>query len=875
VADPNRVMAFGALPDPGTAGSVDELVELLRRLKIWAGNPSYDTIRDRVNAAWRAAGRPPGELARRGTVVDCFKSGRRRLNADLVLAVVKTLQPDEGYVAQWRQALRVVGGETRAADQVRAQAMLPADLADFTGRSAELEQLRHALRRGRDTGGTGAISAIEGMAGVGKTQLAIHAGHQLARESPFGRILFVNLRGFHPDPAQPPVNPSAVLDSFLRLLGVPGQQIPHDLAARTALYRERLAGLRALVVLDNAADERQVLPLLPDGSNNCVLITSRRRLSDLPGVVTHLSVDVFTPDEALDFLKRATPDVPVGDDPEALARVARRCGHLPLALSLIAAHMRAREGWTVTDHADRLDERYGGNRLDGNVDVALAVSYRHLPAGRRRQLRLLALHPGDDFDTHAAAALVDADLAAARDGLGLLCRDHLLQQAGPDRYVFHDLVRAYASDRASDEERPPERRAAVTRLLDHYLYAAASALNTLFPAERHRRPDVAEPASRTPAVDDPEAARNWLATERANLVAAAVHAVEGWPEHTTRMAMILFRYLDTQGHYRDAVTIHTSAVEAARHSGDRAAEAHALINLGSTYWLRGRYPQAADQLQQALALSREVGDRLAEGRASTNLGLVRWQLGDYQQAADHHRRALALARELGNRYGEGLVLNNLGAVYERLGRYREAVDQHEQALAVFRDIGDLFGEANTLDNLSIVRARLGEAERAIDEHQLALAIFRKIGNRSGEGCALNTMGMIYQALGSYRQAADEHRQALEVFREIGDRGGETEALNGLGESLCADGAPDVARVQHRTALMLATDIGDRYEQARAHDGLGRTYRPTQPRRARQHWLEALARYVALGVPEAESVRRRLATLGETTTASPPLDEVTG
>src|SRR5262249_5580189 len=163
-------------------------------------------------------------------------------------------------------------------------------------------------------------------------------------------------RGFHPDPAQPPADPAAVLDSFLRLLGVPGQQIPYDLAARTALFRQRLAGRRALVVLDNAADEEQVRPLLPNGPDCLTIVTSRGRLAGL-APATHLTVNVFTPDEALALLKQAVPDLPVGDDPHAFERVAHRCGYLPLALGLVAGQMRTMSGWTATDHADRLDER--------------------------------------------------------------------------------------------------------------------------------------------------------------------------------------------------------------------------------------------------------------------------------------------------------------------------------------------------------------------------------------------------------------------------------------------------------------------------------------------------------------------------------------
>jgi hypothetical protein len=433
-------------PDPGSARDLDELVGCLRALKLWAGDTSYETITRRVNATWQAAGRPADELARRGTVVDCFKTGRRRINTDLVVAVVRALHDDAGYLTQWQQALRVILAESTAAAQVRVLDRLPADITFFTGRDAEVARLRRL-----DAGGSGAVCVLAGMAGVGKSQLAIHAGRLLAAEGRFDTTLFVNLRGFHPDPGQPPAEPAAVLDGFLRLLGVSGQQIPHGPAARAALFRERLAGRRALVVLDNAADEEQVRPLVPGGAGSLTLVTSRRRLDGLGPV--HLDVAPFTPDEAEQLLVRSVPGAALGADTSAYRRVALRCGHLPLALGVVAGQMVARPGWTVTDHADRLDERHRHRRLDSGVELALHLSYQHLPGQRQALLRHIATHPGPDLDAHAAAALLDTDLDTAAAHLRGLVGEHLVQQPLTGRYVLHDLVRAYAADRAHDEDR--------------------------------------------------------------------------------------------------------------------------------------------------------------------------------------------------------------------------------------------------------------------------------------------------------------------------------------------------------------------------------------------------------------------------------------
>jgi tetratricopeptide (TPR) repeat protein len=852
------VEAFAVLPDPGPAGTVDELVERLRSLKVFAGDPSYEWIKNRVNGAWVAAGRPAGELTGTTTVKDCFRPGRRRLNTDLVTAVVQALHPDLAYVTQWRQALRVVAGESQAAAQVRVQDRLPPDLVGFAGRTAELDRLRRALHQGRQDGGAVVISAIEGMAGVGKTQLAVHAGHLVAQD--VDRVLFVNLRGFHPDPAQPPADPAAVLDGFLRLLGVPGTKIPHDLSARTAAYRDRLAGTNTLVMLDNAADSDQVRPLLPATPGCPVLVTSRRSLTDLPTAV-HLAVDVFTPDEAAAFLAHATPGVPVGDDATAAARIAGRCGHLPLALGLVAGHIRATPGWTLTDHAARLDEHHQHRRLDTGVRLALDLSYRHLPADRQRLLRLAALHPGQEVDPHAAAALAGSDLHTTRAHLHQLRDDHLLQQGAPGRYTFHDLVRAHAAGRAGDQDPPPNRRAALTRLFDYYLATAATAMNTLYPAEAHRRPAVPAPDTPTPDLTDPDTARAWLDTERPTLVAVAAHtAANGWPTHATRLSTTLYRYLDG-GHHADALTVHGHALHAARHARDLAGQGHALINLGNAHMRLSRYQPAAEDFHRALPLLRQLGDVNGQARTLAGLGAVNERLGHYQTATEHLSQALTLHRRAGDPTGEARSLDYLGHVEGRLGRHHTAIQHLQQALVLFRRLGDRGGETEALIDLGAVKGRLGQHEPAAEHLQQALNLARQLGSRVTEAWTLDTLAIVDTRRGHPAQATEHHRQALALYRDTGNRDGEAWALNGLGEAAHAAGRPTDALTHHTAANTIATDIASTDQQARAHAGLGRAHHTLgNPTRARHHYQHALTLYTHLGMPNTSQLRTYLTTL---------------
>jgi tetratricopeptide (TPR) repeat protein len=555
--------------------------------------------------------------------------------------------------------------------------------------------------------------------------------------------------------------------------------------------------------------------------------------------------------------------VPVGADPDAPARIAGRCGHLPLALGLVAAHIRGTPGWTLTDHADRLDERHQQRRLASGVQLAFDLSYQHLPADQQRLLRLVSLHPGQDLDAYAAAALADTDLPTAQALLHHLRRDHLLQQASTGRYTLHDLVRAYATDRASNEDPPPARRAALTRLFDFYLATAATAMDTLHPAEAHLRPRIPPPATPMPDLAGPDTARTWLDTERPTLVAVAAHtATHGWSTHTTRLSATLYRYLEG-GYHTDALAIHSQALHAAQDTNDLAGQSHALTNLGMAHLWLGQHGPAADHLRQALHLSEQAGDSAGQARALNNLGIVEERLGRYQQAADHHEQALHLYRQAGDRTGEAHALGALGTVEERLGRYQPAAGYREQALALFRQAGDRIGEANALNNLGVVEANLGRHGPATDHLHQALALYRQVGSRTGEAWTLDSLGTLHTGLGQPTEATACFQQARAIFRETGERSGEAWALNGLGEAARAAGRPADALTHHTAAHTIATDIGERNQQARAHTGLGHAHRTLgSPERARHHYQHALSLYTDLGNPEADQIRAHLATIDD-------------
>jgi DNA-binding SARP family transcriptional activator/tetratricopeptide (TPR) repeat protein len=743
---------------------------------------------------------------------------------------------------------------------------LPGAVLHFVGRENELKELTGLLdRAGEQTPGTLLISAIGGTAGVGKTALAVHWAHQEAERFPDGQ-LYVNLRGY--DPGQP--MPAAdALAGFLRALGMPGQDIPPEAEERAARYRSLLAGRRMLVVLDNAAEVEQVRLLLPGTPASVAVVTSRDPLAGLVARdgAQRLDLDLLPLGEAVGLL-RALIGARVDADPGAAAALAAQCSRLPLALRVAAELAAARQTASLAELAGELaGQQRRLDLLDADGDPRTAVravfswSYRHLDADAARAFWLLSLHPGADLDPYAAAALTGTTLERACQLLDQLSRAHLIQPTRPGRHGMHDLLRAYGRELAAAHEGKGERRAALTRLFDHYLHTAAAAMNTLFPVESGCRPQVPLTTTPTlPATDHPAAARAWLDGERANLIAAAVHsAAHGWPGHTVRLAATLFRYLDVGGHIPEAVTIHSHARSAAAQISDCAAEAEALTSLGVVNLRQGRFQQATGHLKQALRLCQQTGDRSGEARVLVDLGLVDLRQGRYEQGRGSLQLAVAVYRDVGDRSGEARALANLGIIERRLGRYRQASECLLQALAVCRATGDRLSQAPVLTNLGLVDLQLGRYQQAVGHHRQALALFRETGNQNGEAHALSNLGVAELRWRRYQQAAGHLRHALTLFRETSDCAGEAEALNGLGEALLAAGQPGQARTEHAAALALTSQTGDKHEQARAHNGLGHCYHAAgDPGQDLRHWQEALALYTYLGAPEADQVRAQLA-----------------
>jgi tetratricopeptide (TPR) repeat protein len=842
--------AGGLPPGPLGAGSFDELSARLNALRRWWG-VSYRELHRRVARARRGDGNPDVPVF--NTVYRCLQPGRRRMDVDLLADIVRALVTDptaDAVVDEWRQACHVITGLAADSSWVTVAGELPADSGEFIGRGAELAAIT-GIESG-DLAAAPVLVAIDGMAGVGKTRLAVRAAHALARMGMTGDVrLWADLRGY--DAERAPADPHSVLDGFLRQLGVSGGQIHRlGLADRMATYRQLLADRRAIVVLDNAASEDQVHPLLPDRPGVVVLLTSRRRLTDLPHA-RHVHLAAFHAEESLDLLRRSIGADDIAADAAAAARIAELVGHLPLALAVVASRIKSRPDWALRDHAARLEERRSSLRVEDELENAVGLSYADLPDELGSLLRLLAIHPGSDVDTHAVAALAGVDLPTAGTRLAELVTRSLVLQRGPDRFGLHDVVRLYAAGLARDVDAASARQEALRRLFDYYRHAANRAMDHYAPHERDRRPAVSTSDTPLPELADLASATAWLDTERPNLVGITALAEEqGWPDDAATMSSILNRYLYNTAHFADAEVVHGIAIR----STDPLIRASGHMNLGAVLLRSNRHAESIEQLQRALELYDTADDQVNWARALNNLGNAFERLSDFAAAENCYRQALRVHQETGDRAGEGRALGNLGCIAMRMDRCDEAATYLLQALAIMREIDDRAGECLTYGNLGLVHERQDRDADALDHHYRYLAAAREIGFVHAEVDALHNIGALQARLGRHDDALPNLTTALDVARQnsIGEL--ETKALNDIGVALADIGTTADASARHHEALAVAEDLGDRYEQARAHTGIARAAALSgDDDVAEEHERKARALLAELGMPTPDSSSR--------------------
>ncbi len=700
---------------------------------------------------------------------------------------------------------------------------LPRDAPDFTGREAQLAAVLAAVDSNR-------VVAVDGMAGVGKTTLAVHAAHRLTADYPDAQ-LYLDLHGF--TEGRQPLDHDAALRTLLAALDVASEKIPQEggIEPLAACWRAELASRRAVVVLDNAADADQVRPLLPGAGESVALITSRNRLLGLDEVPP-VSLDVLTPQESAELLARASGDPSgadgrLGREPEAAAEVLRLCGHLPLALRLAAARLRHRPGWTVGILVERMQE--GADEFD----TVFAMSVRQLDWKQRRLFRLLGLL-GSSFDEYVAAALADVPLRSARAMLENLLDAHLVQQPTAGRYRLHDLVHQHARRAAEEQDSPAEREQALGRVLDYYVHAAAAADAAMPVLSRSRAASAGRPPADLPRFADKKAALYWFVTEYANLMGAFEVAVAtGADAHTCELPRFMRTFFARRCGTTHLNVLFERSLVAAERLGDPLQLAEAHSDLGFARYNAGRMAEAEAAYEAAAPLVSQTGDTWSEAELAMRRGYLKWDEGYVEEPLDLFRQAGKLYTQADCPMGAAHATAYEAWAMLQLGHREEAARLARQALDTPH--GDpasaLPLTARITLGVAIAHEQPGEA---VEHLQEALALAREDGHKHNEAWCLNCLGVALRQMGRYEEALASHRQAFALLDELFEEHWKIHFLNGYAETCRLAGLPEEALRLHREALELAPKLGNRYAEALAHEGVAAVLDETDPAAAAEH-----------------------------------------
>ncbi|SDH02525.1 AfsR/SARP family transcriptional regulator [Nonomuraea jiangxiensis] len=692
---------------------------------------------------------------------------------------------------------------------VTVPVQLPADVADFTGRAQYVAQIQRILGEfGAGRGTAPPVCVIAGAGGVGKTTLAVHVAHLMRRNYPDG-LLHVDLQGATANP-MPPIE---VLARFLRALGVADRDLPRSESERAAMYRTLVSGRRLLVILDNARDVRQVLPLLPGDPENATLLTSRDPLVTLPGA-HRVNLDVFSASESATFLTRITGT----RETHGTAQVARYCGHLPLALRIAGARAHL-VGQTLTVYADRLRDQH--QRLaelevaDLSLRASFGLSYQLLreqvDETAARAFRLLGLIDAHEVTLGVIARAADASAEEAEEVVAGLTRLQFLVRSGPGRYRMHDLIRLYAAERAREEEPERQQRSATIRVLRWYVAAAQCAARLIQPEDKAPVPsdEIALPQLVTP-----EEAIAWFRAERQNLLVVVRQGgdlPEAWPL-SCRLVSALYWLFRADGQFGEWAAGAVRALHAARAHADFAAIAQLTDQLANLRLHQGNDAGSVRYLHESAHAYQRLRDIRGEIRAQINIGVIHHRMGKPAKAVRRYEIALDRAEKAAYPRAAAYALMNLAAAHRDQGDHGAALDSGTRAISLLRDIGDREGEADALDDLAKTHRSAGRHTDAVVAHEAGLAVVRELRLRHKEVALLCELGDTCLQADRPSQATSALELALTIAREIRDQYGEGRTLLRLGKAAQALGDEAGARRQWQAALRLL-QAGDTPEVA--------------------------------------------------------------
>jgi len=705
-----------------------------------------------MQALWHAG--------RRGDALAAYQQLYRLLTDELGI--------EPGPALQGMHQTILAGGAAGAESQLhqptaRPVRQLPADVAHFVGRAREAEILDGALST---CATTAAVVAISGMAGIGKTSLALRWAHRAADRFPDGQF-HIDLRGFHPSGHV--VTPPEALHGFLVALGVTAKAVPIELDARARLFRSLLAGRRVLVVLDNARDADHVRPLLPGSCGCLALVTSRNELTSLVAIeqAQPVPLDALPDQEASELLGLRIGAQRLAAEPIAARSIVQQCAGLPLALAIVAARAAVNPRATLAglvaefdDEAQRLSGLRGGD-LSTDMRAVFASSYGALSAPAARLFRLLGLHPGNDIGLDAAARLAGLPVTRTRQLLDELCGINMVRPAAPGRYTCHDLLSAYARELGASGEQAVDREAAVIRVLDHYLHRAHAAYQQLYEKERGA---LTLPAALSDVTSfaDSDAAEQWLAVERTAMV-AAICELDICQEYLWPLARAIAMDLERDGRWSALLATTRRALEITGRLGDLSAHADACRDHAMALWRVLDHEGTLEYYGREVELRRQLGDHTREARAILEMTGPLEALGRYQEALDHSGRSLELSRRCGSRSGEVSALNAMGWFKAHLGEYELGLEYCGRSARLAVELGLPKFKADALDSLGYSLRGLGRYDEAVAHYQQAAVIYQQQGDRFNYAAVLDCIGDCLQASGDAMEAKKAWHESIAIF----------------------------------------------------------------------------------------------------------------
>lgn len=644
---------------------------------------------------------------------------------------------------------------------------LPTSPRWFVARQRELERLTSTVRTCTSSNELG-ILVVEGVGGVGKTTLVLHWAHSSVDQFPDGQ-LYADLSGFAPFAA--PVEPHTVLHHFLVAMGIDPPAVPADLDAAAALYRSVLAERRVLVVLDNARDVRQVLPLLPGMPSSVVVITARHHLAGLRmRGATFIRLDTLADVDARTLLLRQLPAETAIAEPAALTTVVQRCAGLPLALAIVAARTTDHPEFPISHLAHELQEEATGlSAFDAgdesaNLRAVLSWSSSSLNEDEARAFRLLGTAPVTDIGITAAASVLAVPLAEATQLLRSLETKHLIRQHQPKRFQMHDLVRQHAGELAASCESFSDRIDALRRLACFYAHTARAADHLLYPHRFAVDPPRLPAGCQPQVLADEPAALAWFGEEHQQLLTVQRSAArEGWSELVWHIARALDTYQYRMSFLMDNIATSRLGVQAAEALGMPQLHASALRQLGRAHTRSNELSEARSCLEQALQLEIQTTNTLGQAHTHHDLQRALSFSGDHQRALRHAATAFNLYQAVHDPTGQAHALNAMGRQYAEVGQYERAREHCESALAMHRAHHNPSGQLATLDSLGYIAHRTADPVNALEWYTAALALAHELGNQFAKAEIVEHLAEVHHAHGDRDKALEYLRLAHELF----------------------------------------------------------------------------------------------------------------